>query len=53
MATTSAGTMGAASLRSDAATEIYISGLKNAHALEKQATQLIERQPSATRTIPS
>jgi len=29
---------------SDAAIDIYISGLKNAHALEKQAMQLIERQ---------
>lgn len=29
---------------SDAALETYISGVKNAHALEKQATQLIERQ---------
>jgi ferritin-like metal-binding protein YciE len=31
-------------MTSDAAIETYISGLKNAHALEKQATQLIERQ---------
>ena len=29
---------------SDAAIDTYITGLKNAHALEKQATQLIERQ---------
>ena len=43
MATMSAGTMGA-SLTSDTATQTYVSGLKNAHALEKQATQLIERQ---------
>jgi len=44
MATTTAGTMGAASFTSDTATQTYISGLKNAHALEKQATQLMERQ---------
>jgi ferritin-like metal-binding protein YciE len=30
--------------KSDAAMDTYISGIKNAHALEKQATQLIERQ---------
>ena len=29
---------------SDAAIDTYITGLKNAHALEKQATQLLERQ---------
>ena len=29
---------------SDAAMDTYISGLKNAHALEKQAIQLMERQ---------
>ena len=33
-----------ASYRSDAVLDEYIDGLKNAHALEKQATQLIERQ---------
>ncbi|HEY8383890.1 MAG TPA: ferritin-like domain-containing protein [Microvirga sp.] len=32
------------SFTSDAALDTYISGVKNAHALEKQATQLIERQ---------
>src|SRR5215218_7403007 len=32
------------SFTSDAAIDTYISGLKNAHALEKQATQLIGRQ---------
>ncbi len=41
MATTSSP---GATMTSDAAIETYISGLKNAHALEKQATQLIERQ---------
>ena len=29
---------------SDQAIELYITGLQNAHALEKQATQLLERQ---------
>jgi ferritin-like metal-binding protein YciE len=43
MATTTAGT-GAASFASDAAKEIYFTGLRNAHALEQQATQLMERQ---------
>lgn len=28
----------------DSTLELYLSGLKNAHALEKQATQLLERQ---------
>ncbi len=32
------------SFTSDAALEIYTTGLKNAHALEQQATQLMERQ---------
>lgn len=32
------------SFTSDAAIDTYISGIKNAHALEKQATQLMERQ---------
>ena len=32
------------SFTSDAALEIYTTGLKNAHALEQQATQLLERQ---------
>ena len=40
MATTAAGR----SFTSDAALEIYTTGLKNAHALEQQATQLMERQ---------
>jgi ferritin-like metal-binding protein YciE len=44
MATTTAGTMGATSFTSDAAMDTYVSGVKNAHALEKQATQLMERQ---------
>lgn len=33
-----------ASFASDAALDTYIAGIKNAHALEKQAQQLIERQ---------
>jgi ferritin-like metal-binding protein YciE len=38
------GTKTGATFTSDAALDTYVSGLKNAHALEKQATQLIERQ---------
>ena len=41
MATTSSAGM---TFSSDAAIDTYITGLKNAHALEKQATQLLERQ---------
>ncbi|MBV9077973.1 MAG: DUF892 family protein, partial [Methylobacteriaceae bacterium] len=33
-----------ATTTSDAAIDLYLDGLKNAHALEKQATQLINRQ---------
>ena len=38
------GTTAGATFTSDAAFDTYISGLKNAHALEKQAMQLMERQ---------
>lgn len=37
-------TSGGMSMTSETAIDIYITGLKNAHALEKQATQLMERQ---------
>ena len=37
-------TIASSTFSSDAAIDTYISGLKNAHALEKQATQLIGRQ---------
>jgi ferritin-like metal-binding protein YciE len=37
-------TTGGRSFTSDAALEIYTTGLKNAHALEQQAMQLMERQ---------
>jgi ferritin-like metal-binding protein YciE len=37
-------TIASSTFTSDAAIDTYISGLKNAHALEKQATQLIGRQ---------
>jgi ferritin-like metal-binding protein YciE len=45
-------TTAGASLTSDAALDVYISGLKNAHALEKQATQLIERQLERIESYP-
>jgi ferritin-like metal-binding protein YciE len=38
------GTTAGTTFSSDAALDTYISGLKNAHALEKQAMQLMERQ---------
>jgi ferritin-like metal-binding protein YciE len=37
---------------SDAAIDTYISGLKNAHALEKQALQLMERQVERIESYP-
>jgi ferritin-like metal-binding protein YciE len=37
-------TTGGRSFTSDAALEIYATGLRNAHALEQQATQLMQRQ---------
>jgi ferritin-like metal-binding protein YciE len=37
---------------SDAAMDTYISGLKNAHALEKQAIQLMERQVERIENYP-
>ncbi len=37
---------------SDAAMDTYISGLKNAHALEKQALQLMERQVERVENYP-
>src|SRR5215210_9075894 len=37
-------TTGGRSFTSDAALEVYTTGLKNAHALEQQAMQLMERQ---------
>jgi ferritin-like metal-binding protein YciE len=37
---------------SDAAMDTYISGLKNAHALEKQALQLMERQVERIENYP-
>ncbi len=37
---------------SDAAMDTYISGLKNAHALEKQAIQLMERQVERIESYP-
>lgn len=36
----------------DKALELYLDGLKNAHALEKQATQLIERQLERLQNYP-
>ena len=41
-----------ASFSSDAAIDTYISGIKNAHALEKQAMQLIERQLNRLENYP-
>ena len=40
------------SFSSDAAMDTYISGLKNAHALEKQAIQLMERQVERIESYP-
>src|SRR5215210_1589447 len=40
------------SFTSDAAMDTYISGLKNAHALEKQAIQLMERQVERIENYP-
>ena len=40
------------SFTSDAAIDTYISGLKNAHALEKQAIQLMERQVERIENYP-
>jgi ferritin-like metal-binding protein YciE len=37
---------------SDAALDVYISGIKNAHALEKQAMQLMERQVERIENYP-
>jgi ferritin-like metal-binding protein YciE len=38
--------------RTDARLDLYLDGLKNAHALEKQATQLIERQLDRLQNYP-
>jgi ferritin-like metal-binding protein YciE len=46
------GTSASATFSSDAALDTYISGLKNAHALEKQAVQLIERQLERIESYP-
>jgi ferritin-like metal-binding protein YciE len=40
------------SFTSDAAMDTYISGLKNAHALEKQAIQIMERQVERIENYP-
>jgi ferritin-like metal-binding protein YciE len=40
------------SFTSDAALDCYISGIKNAHALEKQAIQLMERQVERIENYP-
>ena len=40
------------SFSSDAALDTYISGIKNAHALEKQAMQLMERQVERIENYP-
>jgi ferritin-like metal-binding protein YciE len=40
------------SFSSDAAMDTYISGIKNAHALEKQAMQLMERQVERIENYP-
>lgn len=40
------------SFTSDASVDLYITGLKNAHALEKQATQLMERQIERLESYP-
>jgi len=39
-------------LTSEAATDTYIAGLKNAHALEKQAQQMLERQLERLESYP-
>jgi ferritin-like metal-binding protein YciE len=52
MAMSAAGTIGAASFTSDIAKQTYIAGLKNAHALEQQATQLIDRQLERYKNYP-
>jgi ferritin-like metal-binding protein YciE len=44
--------MSRADMHSDEAIDLYITGLKNAHALEKQATQLIERQLDRIESYP-
>jgi ferritin-like metal-binding protein YciE len=49
MATSSSASM---SFTSDAALDCYISGIKNAHALEKQAIQLMERQVERIENYP-
>jgi len=46
------GTTAGATFTSDAALDTYISGLKNAHALEKQAMQLMERQMERIENYP-
>lgn len=40
------------SAMSDAATQAYVAGIQNAHALEKQATQLINRQLERLESYP-
>jgi ferritin-like metal-binding protein YciE len=45
-------TTAGATYKSDAALDTYISGLKNAHALEKQAMQLMERQLERIESYP-
>jgi ferritin-like metal-binding protein YciE len=46
------GTTAGTTFQSDAALDTYISGLKNAHALEKQAMQLMERQLERIESYP-
>lgn len=48
----SAATQSGVQFNSDAALDTYVTGLKNAHALEKQATQLLERQLERIESYP-
>ena len=48
----SAAVQSGARFTSDTALDLYVTGVKNAHALEKQATQLLERQLERIETYP-